>query len=314
VAEIRQLLEWSGAPFDERIRDRTSEGKGVQSIFVVYDSPLGRWLRDHHKHLPMRYVFDWPEKDARALFDAMVDGDGHRRADGRISFIQKDKTLADAFQALAIRLGYRAIVKYRADHDVYQVYLSVNRWVTLRGTDGKAGAIPRETYTGVVWCPLVSSSFWLARRNGKPFITGNTFPPELCVKPIKAMCPEKVCKVCGQPSRRIVDVSYEAHGDPVRHNAEPKARADYVLQQRAENAQGMANGRATKNVETLGFTDCGHDDFRPGLVLDPFVGSGTVLAVATGHGREAIGIDLDSRNYDLALDRVGAFFLERGEL
>jgi site-specific DNA-methyltransferase (cytosine-N4-specific) len=42
-----------------------------------------------------------------------------------------------------------------------------------------------------------------------------------------------------------------------------------------------------------------------GTVLDPFAGSGTTLAVATGHGRNAIGIDLDERNADLARERVG---------
>lgn len=42
-----------------------------------------------------------------------------------------------------------------------------------------------------------------------------------------------------------------------------------------------------------------------GTVLDPFAGSGTTLAVATGHGRQAIGIDLDERNADLARERVG---------
>jgi DNA modification methylase len=42
-----------------------------------------------------------------------------------------------------------------------------------------------------------------------------------------------------------------------------------------------------------------------GTILDPFAGSGTTLAVATGHGRDAIGIDLDERNADLARERVG---------
>jgi site-specific DNA-methyltransferase (adenine-specific) len=56
-----------------------------------------------------------------------------------------------------------------------------------------------------------------------------------------------------------------------------------------------------------GRSDCGHDDWRPGVVLDPFAGSGTALAVATGHGRDAIGIDLDPRNADLARQRVGMF-------
>jgi hypothetical protein len=63
-------------------------------------------------------------------------------------------------------------------------------------------------------------------------------------------------------------------------------------------------------VTTLGFTDCGHDDCRPGLVLDCFAGSGTTLMVAQGHGHDAIGIDLDERNAELARDRVGPMFLE----
>ena len=40
-------------------------------------------------------------------------------------------------------------------------------------------------------------------------------------------------------------------------------------------------------------------------MLDPFAGSGTTLAVASGVGRSGIGIDLDDRNATLAQDRVG---------
>ena len=46
------------------------------------------------------------------------------------------------------------------------------------------------------------------------------------------------------------------------------------------------------------------------MVLDPFAGSGTTLAVTTGHGRNAIGIDLDERNLKLARQRVGFFLVE----
>jgi tRNA G10 N-methylase Trm11 len=60
----------------------------------------------------------------------------------------------------------------------------------------------------------------------------------------------------------------------------------------------------------LGWTDCNHDHWRPGVVLDPFAGSGTTLAVALGHGRDAIGIDLDDRNLELARERVGPMFFE----
>jgi len=56
-----------------------------------------------------------------------------------------------------------------------------------------------------------------------------------------------------------------------------------------------------------GWTDCGHDTWRNGIVFDPFAGSGTTLAVASGLGRDSIGIDLDARNADLARERVGMF-------
>jgi len=62
-------------------------------------------------------------------------------------------------------------------------------------------------------------------------------------------------------------------------------------------------------VRGIGWTDCGHNNWRPAVILDPFVGSGTTLQVATGHGHDAIGIDLDERNYDLALERVGPLVL-----
>jgi len=131
------------------------------------------------------------------------------------------------------------------------------------------------------------------------------WPPELVRLLVDEMCPRRVCATCGEPSRRISEATYEAHGDPGRQNAERKARADYPGQQRAQNAQGMTHGRATKHTATVGWTDCGHGTWRAGRVLDPFVGSGTTLAVAGGMGRDAVGIDIDERNAELARGRCG---------
>lgn len=47
-----------------------------------------------------------------------------------------------------------------------------------------------------------------------------------------------------------------------------------------------------------------------GTILDPFGGSGTTAMVATGHGRNAICIDLDERNADLARERIGGLFFD----
>ncbi len=57
--------------------------------------------------------------------------------------------------------------------------------------------------------------------------------------------------------------------------------------------------------QTTGWTDCGHETWRRGVVLDPFGGSGTTAVVALGHGRDAVLIDIDEKNADLARERVG---------
>jgi hypothetical protein len=44
--------------------------------------------------------------------------------------------------------------------------------------------------------------------------------------------------------------------------------------------------------ETEGWTDCGHGQPARGVVLDPFVGTGTTLKVAERLGRDSVGVDL----------------------
>jgi DNA modification methylase len=90
-----------------------------------------------------------------------------------------------------------------------------------------------------------------------------TWPERLIVRPILTMVPPRVCRTCGEPTRRLP-------GQPE-------------------------------------YDDCGHDNYRRGIVLDPFAGTGTTGAVAVGHGRDAILIDIDERNADLARQRLGMF-------
>lgn len=122
---------------------------------------------------------------------------------------------------------------------------------------------------------------------------------------VDEMCPRKVCTTCGQPSRRIVDAEPSPHtGQPGVAERRRGGRSKGPL---GLGATGIAHGDEHRRASTLGWSDCGHGTWRPGLVLDPFVGSGTTLAVCTGMARDAIGIDLDPRNADLARERVGMF-------
>ena len=131
-----------------------------------------------------------------------------------------------------------------------------------------------------------------------------TYPPALCEKPIESMTPHRVCTVCGEPSRRIVEVTGLV--DRKGREVEPETWASGIADWKAAHSNKTTSGTTT----TTGWTTCGHDTWRNGVVFDPFAGSGTTLMVASGHGRDSIGIDLDERNAELARDRVGPLLLE----
>lgn len=146
----------------------------------------------------------------------------------------------------------------------------------------KAGAATAGRNARTVW-PI----------NTKPYPGAHfaTFPPELVRRALEAGCPTHVCRVCGAPRERIVQ-----RGKPVLQadtwSANGAASYD-------ETAGGYADTAATSTLKhvvptrTVGWTDCGHDDWRAGVALDPFSGAGTVAVVARELGRHAVGIELN---------------------
>lgn len=141
---------------------------------------------------------------------------------------------------------------------------------------------------------------WLWKLSTQPYKGSHyaTFPLALPRRLIEAMCPLRVCRECGRPSERITEPITPPLGTGfTRTRAEPRQRP---------TSTASAEQKAGGNV-TLGWSDCGHNAWRTGVVLDPFAGSGTTLEAAQAVGRHAIGIDLDARNADLATQRVGMF-------
>ncbi len=165
------------------------------------------------------------------------------------------------------------------------------------------------------------------------------FPRELVSRAVLAACPSRICAQCNEPSRRIV--SRTSRLDTSRPQArralelahEARLTDDHIAAIQAtgisDAGKAMSNQTGTgKNSarvralaaeaklalggyfreftfakrETSGWTDCGHQEWIPGVVLDPFAGTGTTLNAAFELGRTAVGFDLDVSHWNK--DRV----------
>lgn len=197
------------------------------------------------------------------------------------------------------------------------------------------------------------------------------WPPELVAPMVEEMCPRRVCRTCGEPSRRVTGapeyVASDGSGEPVTRHFDGDRTADGA---NAWSAEGHRTP-GVRNAPSVGWTSCEHRDAElwsgdwraelaearrcerearkankrkdaaaeagwlrraaatwarlaalyrgrldgfhtgpgwcPGVVLDPFCGTGTTLLAATGLGRDAVGVDLDERNAWLARERLGMF-------
>jgi site-specific DNA-methyltransferase (adenine-specific) len=166
-----------------------------------------------------------------------------------------------------------------------------------------AGAPPLDWHTDL------EDGDWLWKLSTQPYSGSHyaTFPMALPKRLIEAMCPLRVCTQCGKPSERITGEAEYVHTDG-RGKVASLPDWPYGGDTVGKSRQGTGDpGNMVRTAETLGWSDCGHDNWRTGIVLDPFAGSGTTLEAAQAVGRHAIGFDLDARNADLAQSRVGMF-------
>jgi DNA modification methylase len=163
------------------------------------------------------------------------------------------------------------------------------------------------------------------------------FPQELVERVLHLAAPKAVCTVCGKPATRMtratdklnpnrkqavramelakqhglsetqirairsVGISDRGKAVQVQTGAGKNREAVIALANEAKEALGGYYREFTFPLwETLGwdFCSCG-SEFRCGVVLDPFMGTGTTLRVADAMNLSAIGVDVDTSHFYL---------------
>jgi len=132
-----------------------------------------------------------------------------------------------------------------------------------------------------------------------------TFPPDLVKRCILAGTSHRACEVCGAPWERVTEVLKYATR-PGKNYGYGKSGKDDDPNKHLHNSD-QARFRVLHENKTLGFRPtCTCESGGQGccIVLDPFMGSGTVAQVATELGRDWVGIDLNPKYRDMAIKRL----------
>jgi SAM-dependent methyltransferase len=120
------------------------------------------------------------------------------------------------------------------------------------------------------------------------------FPQEWPRRIILGWSPPGICTACGEGRRPVVEKSYRK-----RDNGAPGRVAGYLDNNFGGSSPLMRDGTGYSEATITGYA-CACDvtlaPTRPAVVLDPFVGTGTVVMVARALGRYGVGVDL-SRDY-----------------
>lgn len=191
VKRIEELLTKLDIDFTKKI------GKGIKKTCATFYIKANQ----HNKAGFYREIWNWIDvnkkpswnllhlkfKELKALFRGLIEGDGTTNSKRSWVFYQKDKKVIEWFQTLCCHLGYRTFIhetlSINPTHPekekclMYNVRVLDQNWKNIEhGTNGETinKTIKKESYTDSVWCPTTESGYWVARREDKIFITGNS--------------------------------------------------------------------------------------------------------------------------------------------
>ena len=173
VAELDALLTRLGSKGRYERRARAGGKGGGKSVAYYLGRELSEqvlaWMGSEIHRIPRKLITECSRAQLELLMQGLLEGDGtfSKRAEEWVTFYAgMNPGIADDFQEVAIRLGLSASRRHVPQNGQWTVQISRRNHHCIRRPSA-------AVYTGVVWCVTLPSGAFVARRNGRVFVTGN---------------------------------------------------------------------------------------------------------------------------------------------
>ena len=143
-------------------------------VFTIYSRHLPLWLRMFENKTFDTWLFD---ESADVFFDELVHWDGYQSAKNSIQYSTVNRKNADIIQAFAHLSGracQMSIKKRSQVHNNWQDAYILDIWLRPKNAHQIQRKAKKIDYTGMVYCAMTPTGFFLVRRNGRVWVTGNS--------------------------------------------------------------------------------------------------------------------------------------------
>lgn len=166
VARCQMLLSAAGIRFSRNTYE-------TGTVFTVYPSDIPEWLRAFEEKVFSPALFD---ADPDVFFDELSFWDGSVSTKNSFQYSTAVRANADFVQAFAHMSGRAAILLERPGRkEGWSTIYALNIW---ENGSNRSVVMPeahsKQAFKGTVYCAETKTGFFMVRRNGRVWVTGNS--------------------------------------------------------------------------------------------------------------------------------------------
>lgn len=136
--------------------------------------PAHEWIYKYitKKRLPKYNILNLKQEELKAVYEAMMLGDGSKGSE----LCSQNEYKLEFFRTLCSFIGKTAITNLGQHNRKPIGEMKFRTYITDKGDINILlnKHLKKYNYSGIMWCPTTNNGTWIAQRNGRIFITGNS--------------------------------------------------------------------------------------------------------------------------------------------